>query len=74
MTFNPSDNHWTVKNYRERVTKEQLQDLLMNRPDPIVAGKLREWDYEKVGPGVYEIWIGDKPDLSEFSSHETWRV
>lgn len=59
-SFSPSQNHWTVKDFRERVTKEQLQDLLLNRPDPFVAGQLKEWKNRKVGPGIYEIWIGDR--------------
>lgn len=62
MTFKPSDNHWTVNGYKERVTKEELQSVLIDRPDPIVNGRLREWKHKKVGPDVYEIWIGEKED------------
>lgn len=60
MTFKPSDNHWTVNGYRERVTKEELQEVLMERPDPIYHGKIHEWKSQKVGPGVYEIWMEEK--------------
>lgn len=63
--YRPSDNHWTVRKFRERVTKEQLQDVLMNRPDPILHGMVHEWKHRKVGPDVYEIWISEEPkDLS----------
>lgn len=60
MTFEPSQNHWTVRGFRERVTKEQARDVLLNRPDPIVAGKLKEWKSRHVGIDVYEIWIGER--------------
>lgn len=58
--FNPDDQHWTIDGYTERVTRGELRYLLLERPDPIVAGKIRTWEHEKVGPNVYEIWIGDE--------------
>lgn len=60
MTFTPSQNHWAVNGYRERVTKDELQELLLNKPNPIKHGRMREWKHEKVGPQVYEIWISEE--------------
>ena len=64
-TYRPSDNHWTVRKFRERVTKEQLQDMLLNTPDPIKNGHIHKWEYEKVGPGIYEFWMGDPKDFGD---------
>lgn len=59
--FEPSKNHWTVKGFREKVSKKEMQDVMRNRPDPIVNGIMREWKYEKIAPDVYEIWISEEP-------------
>lgn len=60
--FKPSDSHWTISEFKERVTKPQLRHVLLNRGEPIVSGRVKEWKHRKVGPNVYEIWIGDKDE------------
>lgn len=55
--FKPAKNHWTNVHFTERINRAELRYLLMERPKPIVNGRLVEWQYEKVGPNVYEIWL-----------------
>lgn len=55
--FRPSDNHWRMPGYIERITKAQGQYVLLHRPDPIVRGELKKWQIRHVGLGIYELSI-----------------
>lgn len=57
--FVPSPNHWAMRRglFRERVTKAQLRDLLLNQCDPTVRGTLCKWKHKHLGVGVYELWV-----------------
>lgn len=56
--FRPSNNHYTMALglFRERLTKPQLQYVLLHRGNPIINGALCEWKHKHIGVGVYELW------------------
>lgn len=56
-TFTPSKTHLLGKGYPERVTKKDLQWLLLNSPTIVVKGHVLPWEWRHVGVGVYEIWV-----------------
>lgn len=60
--FKPSVNHWTMRPgiFKERLTKAQLQHVLLNHPDPIVSGMGCEWKSKNLGAGIYELWVEEK--------------
>lgn len=60
--FVPSSNHWrlTPGFYKERVTRKQLQHVLLNCADPIVNGNLYEWASKHIGAGIYDLFIKEK--------------
>ncbi len=52
------NGHWRVKGYKQRVTREQLKELLLNEEDRcIIAGDIRPMRRKHLGVGVYEIWF-----------------
>lgn len=58
MSFRPSENHWRAANFRERVTLKQLQEVLLNEPALAFRnGEGCTWAHQRIGPGVYEIWL-----------------
>lgn len=59
MKFQPADNHWQAgEQYRERVTKKQLQELLLNEPNIVFKyGRSHSWKHKHIGAGIYEIWL-----------------
>lgn len=60
--FQPSQNHWTTNNYKERVTAAQLRDLLLNQPSLVLRrGESYEWHHKNVGLDIHEIWLEVKP-------------
>lgn len=62
--FRPSDNHWRVPGFKERITRKQLQNLLLFHPENALRkGDLYEWKNRSLGVGVYEIWLEKKPTL-----------
>lgn len=60
--FHPSVNHWNLRTglYKERVTKKQLQSLLLQSP-PFIGGLLCDWKSKHLGAGIYEIWAEERP-------------
>jgi len=58
--FIPSNNHWTVRSFKERVTRAQGRDVLLNRAEPIVKGEMCEWKLKHIGLGIYELTIGKR--------------
>lgn len=54
--FSPSTNHWRIVGYKERVTRKQLQDVLLESPDPIIQGEVWTWAHRHIGVGIYELW------------------
>lgn len=62
MTFEPSINHWRVKpvgTFKEQVDRDELREVLKNRPDPIIAGRLYEWKANHRGAGIYDLYVGE---------------
>lgn len=62
--FEPSINHWKMKPgvFKERVTKKQLQSVLLNQQPPIfVQGTACDWKSKHVGVGIYELWVEARP-------------
>lgn len=62
VPFRPSNNHYTseIGTYKERVTNAELQYLLLNYPEPMVQGRLCEWNYKRLAAGVYDLWVKSK--------------
>lgn len=61
--FTPSINHWKFPGeYKERITRKQLQYLLLNQPDPIINGYMRKWKHKHLGVGVYELSVSAKEE------------
>jgi len=52
-----SNNHWTIENYKQRITLKEWQKILLDGDDThIVNGRLRKFVAKRVGPGVYEVY------------------
>lgn len=52
--FRPSDNHWRIiPNFKERVTKPQLQYTLLYVAPPVG----HDWAHKHLGVGVYELYV-----------------
>jgi len=54
--YSPNNNHWAFENYRERVTRKQAQDILIDHPTIIFRGRMYWFRVKHVGAGVYEIY------------------
>ena len=51
-----SNNHWTLEDYKERITTEQWKQILLNNDDRImVKGQARQIQAKKLGYGVVEV-------------------
>lgn len=59
--FIPSKNHYVINPeailYKERVTRKQLRYVLLEIPNPVVKGRVRNWKHKHIGAGVYELWV-----------------
>ena len=51
-----SEKHWTEKKYRQRVTKSQAQEILLNHETIIFQGNLYRIEVESIGAGIYEVY------------------
>ena len=52
-----SNNHWKIESYKQRVTKKQWRDyLLENDGIIIVKGRLRKLKAKKVFGDLYDIY------------------
>jgi hypothetical protein len=57
-----SNNHWTVRSYRQRVETKQLRALILEGHDTICRnGQLCEMKKKALGFGIYDIWYEEKP-------------
>lgn len=54
--YEPNNAHWRIENFRERVLRKQAQDILINHPTIIFAGRLYDMKVKSVGAGVYEVF------------------
>ena len=53
-----SNNHWCMKGYKQRITRKQLQEILLSEEDKIIrGGDLCYMKKKALGVGVYEIWF-----------------
>ena len=51
------DQHWTFKDYKQRLTTKQWRELLLNDDDKVIfAGKVTQLKSKSLGSGVVEIW------------------
>jgi len=55
--FKPSESHWVFPGiYKERVTRKQLREVLL-QPDPFINGHFYEWHTAHKGVGIYDLWV-----------------
>jgi len=53
-----SDNHWTYKDYKQRITRGELKKILLNNEDTaIIRGRFCRLKRKSLGAGVYEVWF-----------------
>ena len=51
-----SNNHWTLEDYKERITTEQWKQILLNNDDKIIVkGQARQIQAKNLGYGVVEV-------------------
>jgi len=51
-----SNNHWTLEDYKERITTEQWKQILLNNDDKIIfKGHARQIQAKNLGYGVVEV-------------------
>ncbi len=64
------DAHWEYiglfkENFRQKVTKKQLEEYLLEYPDYIsYQGRIQNMKYKKVFGNVYEIWFEDREQIN----------
>lgn len=52
-----SANHWAAEYYRQRVTRKEWKEILLEHGDSIIfRGRLRKLKAQHLGAGVYEIY------------------
>jgi hypothetical protein len=50
------NRHWTVEDYKQRLTTKQWKTILLNEDDKIIfKGRLRQLVAKNLGAGVVEI-------------------
>lgn len=59
--WQPSVNHWTLRAYKERCTKRQYQQLLLDRGWEFKNGTIHDWKGKLIDAGIYEIWLEERP-------------
>jgi hypothetical protein len=54
-----SDNHYRMPTYyKQRVTKKELQQILLDYEDvAIINGRLMHLHKKNLGAGIYEVWF-----------------
>jgi hypothetical protein len=51
------EQHWKFENYRQRITRKQWQEILLNEDDTVIFhGRVRKLKAKSLGAGVYEIY------------------
>ena len=54
---NRDDRHWTIENYRQRITTKQWKELLLDNGDQFIfKGRMRKLKSKNLGSGVIEIY------------------
>lgn len=57
-----SINHWKTCCFKQRVTRKQLKNILLEDGDWIMRhGQRCELQKKHLGAGVYEIWFKSSP-------------
>lgn len=52
-----NNNHWTLPNFRQRMTKKQWRDILLNDQDKIIyKGLLCQLKAKDLGADVVEVY------------------
>jgi len=52
--------HWTNENYRQTVTKSEVQSMLVYYPTIIFKGRMHHMKHKSLGAGIYEIFKGKR--------------
>lgn len=53
-----NDNHWRNPQYRQRITRKELKQILLDNDDcPFIAGRQCTMKKKYLGAGIYEIWF-----------------
>jgi hypothetical protein len=60
----PSINHWTVRDFKQNVTRKELVDILLFHDNIIRAGRILYAKTKHLGAGVYQLWY-EEPATSE---------
>lgn len=55
-TFTPHPNHWKIHTFAERVTREQLQYVLLRHSGINFNGTPMDWGFKHVGVGIYNLF------------------
>ncbi|MFZ2937619.1 MAG: hypothetical protein WA066_02820 [Candidatus Omnitrophota bacterium] len=50
------NQHWNSIDYKQRCTRKEAQNILINHPTIIFHGTLYEINIKYIGAGVYEIF------------------
>ena len=53
--------HWSMADYRQRVTRKDAQAILINHEAIIFHGRLHLIKVKSIGAGVYEIYKAPRP-------------
>lgn len=78
MPFKPHTNHWSFNGYREKVTKKNLQELIMQ--GTCISKKCKNdvgdvvevygvWLIEHIAVGIYYLYVGN-----DFTQHGGFRI
>ena len=51
-----SSNHWTLRNFKQRVRYKEAQQILINHSDILFQGHLVKLKVKHIGAGVYEVY------------------
>lgn len=50
-----NNNHWSVEDYKQVVTRKEAQEILKDRFH-IIWGRMREFKVKSIGTGMYEVF------------------
>lgn len=51
-----SGEHWRVIDYRQRVTRKEAQNILLQHPTIIFKGRIYDVKIKHIGAGIYEVF------------------
>lgn len=52
------ENHWRCTCFKQRVTRKELQQLLLDGEDKsFINGEILDFKKKYLGGGIYEVWF-----------------